>query len=42
VPRPLPYMRLNPAVKSVFSFEYQDFTLEAYDPHPHIKAPIAV
>ena len=42
VPRPLPCMRLNPAVKSVFSFEYQDFTLEAYDPHPHIKAPIAV
>ena len=42
VPRPLPRMRLNPTVKSVFSFEYEDFTLEAYDPHPHIKAPIAV
>ena len=42
VPRPLPRMRLNPTVESVFSFEYEDFTLEAYDPHPHIKAPIAV
>ena len=41
-PRPLPRMRLNPTVKSVFSFEYEDFTLKAYDPHPHIKAPIAV
>ncbi len=41
-PRPLPQMRLNPEVKSVFSFEYEDFTLETYDPHPHIKASIAV
>ena len=41
-PRPLPRMRLNPTVKSVFSFEYEDFTLKAYDPHPHIKATIAV
>jgi thymidylate synthase len=41
-PRPLPRMRLNPTVKSVFSFEYEDFTLKAYAPHPHIKAPIAV
>ncbi len=41
-PRPLPRMRLNPEIKSVFEFEYEDLTLEAYDPHPHIKAPIAV
>jgi thymidylate synthase len=41
-PRPLPQMRLNPEVKSIFSFEYEDFTLETYDPHPHIKASIAV
>ena len=41
-PRPLPRMRLNPAIKDVFGFRYEDFTLEAYDPHPAIKAPIAV
>jgi thymidylate synthase len=41
-PRPLPTMRLNPAVKNLFAFRYEDFTLEAYDPHPHIKAPVAV
>ncbi len=41
-PRPLPRMRLNPEIKSIFEFEYEDLTLEAYDPHPHIKAPIAV
>lgn len=40
--RPLPTMRLNPAVRSVFDFTYDDFTLENYDPHPAIKAPIAV
>ncbi len=41
-PRPLPVMRLNPAVQSVFDFRYEDFTLEGYDPHPAIKAPVAV
>jgi thymidylate synthase len=41
-PRPLPTMRLNPAKKSIYEFEYEDFTLESYDPHPAIKAPIAV
>jgi thymidylate synthase len=41
-PRAFPRMRLNPAVKDLFAFGYEDFTLEGYDPHPAIKAPIAV
>lgn len=41
-PRPLPHMKLNPAVKDIFGFQYEDFTLENYDPHPAIKAPVAV
>ena len=40
-PRPLPRMRLNPDVKSVFDFRYDDFTLEGYDPWPAIKAPMS-
>ena len=38
----LPKMRLNPAVKTLFDFKYEDFTLEGYDPHPHIAAKVAV
>jgi len=41
-PRPLPRMRLNPAVKDLFGFRYEDFALEEYEPHPHIKAQVAV
>ncbi len=41
-PRPLPVMKLNPAVTDLFAFDYEDFTLEGYDPHPAIKAPVAV
>ena len=41
-PRTLPVMQLNPAVTGVFDFRYEDFTLNNYDPHPHIKAPVAV
>lgn len=41
-PRKLPVMKLNPAVKSLFDFQYEDFTLEGYDPHPHIKADVSV
>ncbi|MBO0343670.1 thymidylate synthase [Roseibium sp. CAU 1637] len=40
--RPLPVMTLNPDVDDLFAFKFDDFTLSGYDPHPHIKAPIAV
>lgn len=40
--RPLPIMKINPEVKSLFDFTYEDFELLNYDPHPHIKAPVAV
>ncbi|MEX2380059.1 MAG: thymidylate synthase [Vicingaceae bacterium] len=40
--RPLPKMKINPEVKNIFDFKYEDFTLENYDPHPHIKAAVAV
>lgn len=40
--RPLPTMKINPEVKSIFDFTIDDFTLENYDPHPHIKAEVAV
>ena len=40
--RPLPEMKLNPGVKDIFGFRFEDFTLENYDPHPHIKADVAV
>jgi len=41
-PRPLPTMKINPDVKDIFQFKFEDFTLENYDPHPHIKGIVAV
>jgi thymidylate synthase len=41
-PRPLPKMKINPDVKDLFSFEYEDFELVDYDPWPHIKAEVSV
>jgi thymidylate synthase len=40
--RPLPTMKINPNVKDIFGFTYEDFELVNYDPHPHIKAAVAV
>jgi len=41
-PHPLPHMQINPAVDDLFAFRFEDFELRDYDPHPHIKAPVAV
>jgi thymidylate synthase len=41
-PRPLPTLWMNPAVKDIFAFRFEDFRLDGYDPHPHIAAPVAV
>jgi len=41
-PRPLPTMKINPAVQCIHDFKFEDFELVGYDPHPHIKAPVAV
>jgi thymidylate synthase len=41
-PRPLPTMRINPEVRDIFGFRYEDFELVGYDPHPHIKAEVSV
>lgn len=40
--RPLPTMKLNPAIKDIFDFKFEDFSLENYDPHPHIKGAVAI
>jgi thymidylate synthase len=41
-PRSLPRLQLNPAVHSIFDFDYPDFTLTGYEPYPHIPAPVSV
>lgn len=41
-PKPLPTMLINPEVKSIFDFKYEDFTLTNYEPHPHIKGEVSV
>jgi len=40
--RPLPVMKINPAIKDIFNFKFEDFELSGYDPHPNIKAQVAV
>ena len=42
IPRTLPEMRINPEIKNIFDFKFEDFKLENYDPYPHIKAQVAV
>jgi thymidylate synthase len=41
-PRPLPIMKINPKIQSIFDFTYEDFTLEGYDPHPLIRGSVSV
>jgi len=41
-PKKLPQIKINPSVKNIFDFKYEDFSLEGYDPYPLIKAPVAV
>jgi thymidylate synthase len=41
-PRPLPIMKIDPTVRDIFGFRYEHFSLHGYDPHPHIKADVAV
>ena len=41
-PKKLPKIIINPKIRNIFEFSYEDFTLEGYDPHPHIRAPVAV
>jgi thymidylate synthase len=41
-PKDLPKMTLNPEIKDIFDFDFEDFTLENYDPHPHIKGAVAI
>ena len=41
-PRALPTLKMNPEVKDIFAFRFEDFGIDGYDPHPHIKAPVAV
>jgi len=41
-PKPLPTMKINPRVKNIFEFRFEDFELLQYDPHPGIKAPVAI
>lgn len=41
-PKKLPELRINPAVNNIFNFQYEDFTLEGYDPHPHIRGEVAI